>query len=875
MNRVSDLSIGQRLALGFGLVMAVVAVVMVIFLQWHASGAAAQSAYTDRIAPLRDRAHALERGIYSVGIAMRSALLDPTPERAERFAESAREAHVALATLGDTQMESDGRMLYRRIEPAVQLYVQTAEDLVGRRANGEIDIADERNVAELRERALLEIGRFSSLQESKAADALSRIAQIGERTSRGLVTLVISAGLILALLAWLTARSISRPTKQLLSTVGALREGDWKPALALAPTADARTSAPPRDEMHQLGHAFGAAALALEHREQRLRADSLVAQAVASSLERNDVGQAALEQILEHLHAEVGVLYVAPSGAETLVPIASHALAKSLPTIAIGEGVPGQAALRRQPVILTDIPADSPFQVKLGYDQSPPKAVAAIPLLFRDTLHGVLLIASLRELSADAMNFLQGAAHQLGIGLQNIEAYERIQQLILELREYNERIQAQNEELQAQNEEIQAQNEEIQAQHEELQAQNEELIQQREELRRYAAELAEADERKNKFLGVLAHELRNPMAPIANSIHILKRSAPGSEAAQRAQAVIERQAAHLVRLIDDLLDVTRISEGKIHIKRERLDLVGLTRVCVEDLSASFEQAGIRLDLDLPNEPVEVFGDHTRLCQVLGNLLNNSVKFNDRGGVVQLSLRVDHASGAAVLRVSDDGIGMEPELLSNLFKPFSQGISGLARTKGGLGLGLALVKALAGLHDGSASAHSDGPGKGAEFTVRLPLASAQAALERELATQPPATVVSTPQQARRLLIVEDNIDAARTLQEALRLEGYEVAVAHSGREAIDLVDSFVPDVVLCDIGLPDMDGHDVARALRAKPNASLSILIALTGYASPEDKQQAASAGFDLHLAKPLKISGLEQLLAGFGSAREVVPPSTP
>ncbi len=872
MNRIPDLSIGQRLALGFGLVMAVVAVMMVVFLQWHASAAEAQSAYADRIGPLRDRAHALERHIYSVGIAMRSALLDPTPVRTERFSESVGEARTALAALGDAQMEADGRALYHRIEPMAQLYVRTAEDLVNR-AGGEIDIADERNIAELRERLLSELGRFAGLQESKAAAALDRIAQIGQRTSRGLVTLVISAGLILTLLAWLTARSISRPTERLLNTVSALREGNWKPALALAPAADDRALASPRDEMRQLGYAFGTAALALEHREQRLRADSLVAQAVASSLERKDVGQGALEQIIEYLHAEVGVLYATPNGAETLIPIASHALAESLAPLAIGEGVPGQAALRRQPVILSDIPTDSPFQVKLGYDQSPPKAVAAIPLLFRDTLHGVLVIASLRELSTDAVSFLQAAAHQLGIGLQNIAAYERIQQLILELREYNERIQAQNEELQAQNEEIQAQNEEIQVQHEELQAQNEELMQQGEELRRYAAELAEADERKNKFLGVLAHELRNPMAPIANSIHILKRSAPGSDAALRAQAVIERQAAHLVRLIDDLLDVTRISEGKIHIKRERLDLVGLTRVCVEDLSASFEQAGIRLDLDLPNEPVEIFGDHTRLCQVLGNLLNNSVKFNERDGVVQLSLRVDHASGTAVLRVSDDGIGMEPELLPNLFKPFSQGISGLARTKGGLGLGLALVKALAGLHDGSASAHSDGPGKGAEFTVRLPLASAQAELDREHATQSSANAISVQRRAHRLLIVEDNVDAARTLQEALRIEGYEVAIAHSGREAIDLVDTFVPDVVLCDIGLPDMDGHDVARELRAKPNTALSILIALTGYASPEDKQQAASAGFDLHLAKPLKISGLEHILAGFRSGREVLRPS--
>jgi signal transduction histidine kinase len=878
-----DLSIGQRLAVGFGLFMAVVAVMLVVFLQWHANSVEAHSRYADRIAPLSDRVHTMERRIYAVGITLRSVLLEPTPGRMQRFAESASEARTALGALGDFPMEEDGRALYYRFSSSAQRYVQTAEDLVRRRSDGELDLDDERRIAQLRETLLNEIAQFASLQQSKADAALNRIADIGERTSRGLVVLVISTGVILTFLAWLTARSISRPTQQLLRTVGALREGNWKPALALAPSTEVETLPPARDEMRQLGHAFGRAALALERREQRLRADGLVAQAVSSSLERDGIAQAALQEIIEHLRVEVGVLYAAPSGSEQLVPVASHALSRDLAPIKIGDGIPGQAALRRRTVILTDIPVDSPFQVKLGYDQAIPKALAAVPLLFRDTLHGVLVVGSLRELSPDAIEFLRAAATQLGIGLQNVAAYEQIQKLLADLREYNERIQAQNEELQVQNEEIQAQNEEIQAQneeiqaqseqlqaqHEELQAQNEELTQQSEELRRHASELAEADERKNKFLGILAHELRNPMAPIANSIHILKRSVPGSEGALRAQAVIERQAAHLVRLIDDLLDVTRISEGKIHIKRERLDLVEVTRVCVEDHTAAFEQAGITLDLDLPNTPVEILGDHTRLCQVFGNLLNNSMKFNDRDGMVQLSLRVDHAAGAAVLRVSDNGIGMEPELLPQLFQPFSQGISGLARTKGGLGLGLALVKALVGLHEGSVVAHSDGPGNGAEFTVRLPLASAQAALQREHATQPAASTDAKTDRAHRVLIVEDNLDAARTLQEALRIEGYDVIAVHTGAEALEAVKSFAPDVVLCDIGLPDMDGHDVARELRANPSTASSILIALTGYASTEDKQQAASAGFDLHLAKPLKISGLEQVLAGFPVGRPV------
>lgn len=860
MKVVPDWSVGQRLATGFGLFMLVVAGMLIVFMRWYATSEAAHSAYAERIAPLRDHVHGVERKIYQVGIAFRSVWLAPSTDRVDAFSQSASEARAALEALRDSPMEADGRDLYFRMASAAHAYVQVAEGLVQQALTGNVDTNDERRIAEMREALMGDLGQFAVLQEIKAAAALQQIADVRRQTSRGLIFSAVITGVILSLLAWVTARSISQPTRRLLRTVSALREGNWKPALALAPTGAGATFPEVRDEMRQLGYAFGSAALALEQREQRLRADGLISQAVASSLQRADVASAALKLVMEHLRAEIGVVYSTSSDASKLIPVVSHALSRDLAEIELGDGIPGQAALERRAVIVTDIPPDSRFMVKLGYDQAIPKAVAAVPLTYRDTVHGVLVVASLREFSADAIAFLNATAIQMGTGLQNIAAYEQIQTLLTEVREYNERVQAQNEELQVQNEEIQAQNEEIQVQHEELQAQNEELLQQGEELRRHATQLTEADDRKNKFLGVLAHELRNPMAPIANSIHILKRASPGSDSALRAQAVIERQAAHLVRLIDDLLDVTRISEGKIHLKPARLDLVALSRVCVEDLTAAFEQSGITLELDLPNAPVEVHGDHTRLCQVLGNLLNNSIKFSDRGGTVQLSLRVDHGAGAAVLRVSDNGIGLEHDLLPKLFQPFSQGISGLARTKGGLGLGLALVRALVGLHEGTVSAHSDGPARGAEFTVRLPLASAQAALQRE---HKMPTLAAVPSRVRRVLIVEDNVDAARTLQEALRIEGYQVIAVHTGQEAFETLKTFSPDVVLCDIGLPDMDGHEIARAMRTHPQTESSILIALTGYASPEDKLQAASAGFDLHLAKPLKISGLEQILAGF------------
>lgn len=876
MTGLSDLSIGQRLTIGFGLFFIIIAALLAVVFHWNAIGARAQADFSERIAPLSERVHALERGIFNVGIRLRSALLEPTDERVEIFHASATGTRNALQRLSNAEMESDGAALYARTAQATLSYLEAAEAAVARRPTGTFDLAEESALSELRRTLLSDTEALATLQDTKRAEALAQIASIRATTSRAVVITTVLAAIILAFLAWLTARSINRPARQLLQITSAVEEGDWKPALSLA-SSDRRRPGPVRDEMHKLANAFGAAAVAVEGREQRLLADGQVAKAVASSLDRTELSDSALQNVVRHLGAEVGVIYQSERAAKSLQPVAMYGLSAELPSVPIGEGVPGQAARDRRTVLVADIPADSDFQVKLGYDQAPPKAVAAVPLIFRDTLHGVLLVASLRPFTADATAFLESCATQLGIGLQNVAAYEQIQTLLTNLRERNEQIQAQNEELQVQNEEIQAQNEEIQAQsqqlqvqHEEMQAQNEELTQQSEELRRHAAMLADADERKNKFLGVLAHELRNPMAPIANSIFILKRSEPGSESALRAQAVIERQATHLVRLIDDLLDVTRISEGKIHIQHERLDLVDVVRTCVEDLAVAFEQSAIALELDLPNVPVAIDGDRIRLCQVLGNLLNNSMKFSDRQGHVTLSLRVDHGSGEAVLRVSDDGIGMEADLLPKLFQPFSQGISGLARTKGGLGLGLALVKALVALHDGVVEARSDGPGKGAEFIVRLPLASADAALHLERRTSHEAALVGADPPVGRILVIEDNVDAARTLSEALRIERYQVAVTYSGAEGVEEAKRFKPDVVLCDIGLPDLDGYDVARELRSDPELRSTILIALTGYASAPDRELASFAGFDLHLAKPLKLAELTRILTDLSQRDRVL-----
>jgi DNA-binding response OmpR family regulator/two-component sensor histidine kinase len=366
-------------------------------------------------------------------------------------------------------------------------------------------------------------------------------------------------------------------------------------------------------------------------------------------------------------------------------------------------------------------------------------------------------------------------------------------------------------------------------------------------------ELREADKRKNEFLGVLSHELRNPLAPIRNAIEILKLAPEGSEAAGRAKAVIERQTTQLTRLVDDLLDVTRISRGKIQLRRSRVELTSLVRQVVEDHRPIFASRNIALSVLAQAEPQWVDADSTRIAQAIGNLLSNAAKFTDASGHVVVSVR-EEGPGETTIEVADDGIGIGPEMLGHLFEPFRQDDESLERRYGGLGLGLALVKGLVEMHEGRVVGKSPGRGAGATFTLTLPRLAAAGAGLAERAASP---VDSKP---LRLLIVEDNIDAAETLKEVLQMAGHEVAVAHDGADGVAQARSMKPDVVLCDIGLPGLDGYEVARRIRADPSISPT-LIALTGYTRPEDERRTFKAGFDHHLGKPVPMAELEQVLA--------------
>ena len=363
--------------------------------------------------------------------------------------------------------------------------------------------------------------------------------------------------------------------------------------------------------------------------------------------------------------------------------------------------------------------------------------------------------------------------------------------------------------------------------------------------------LREADRRKDEFLAVLSHELRNPLAPIRSSLYILDHAVPTGERARRAMAVIGRQVGHLTRLVDDLLDVTRIARGKIELRRERIDLGDIVRRAGEDHRSVLTARGVKLVIDVPDEAICVDGDATRLAQIIGNLLQNAGKFTGRDGQVTLALTA--AGDAAEVRVRDTGIGIEPGLLAQVFEPFVQAERSLARSQGGLGLGLALVKGLTALHGGTVRAESAGPSGGAEFIVHLPVVAAA------LPERARDAGALRGGGGRHVLVVDDNVDAAETLAELVAMFGHRVEIAHDGPSALAKARTNPPDVVLCDIGLPGMNGYEVARALRAE-GASEARLVAVSGYARPEDRKKAADAGFDCHIAKPPDPDDIERLL---------------
>ena len=364
-----------------------------------------------------------------------------------------------------------------------------------------------------------------------------------------------------------------------------------------------------------------------------------------------------------------------------------------------------------------------------------------------------------------------------------------------------------------------------------------------------------AERRKDEFLATLAHELRNPLAPIRTGLQALGR--PGGEAATVGiRAIMERQLAQMVRLIDDLLDVSRISSGKVVLQRSRVDLRAIAELAVEASMPFISAGNHEFAADLPQGPVWVDGDSSRLSQVMSNLLNNAAKYTAEGGRISLSLSTDGAD--ALVRVQDNGVGIPPEMLNEVFEMFTQVNRTLDRAQGGLGIGLSLVRRLTELHGGEVAADSSGLGHGSLFTVRLPLAAAAEALRPEAG---PAKTEASKAPSLRILVIDDIVDVADVMKMLLDMEGYETRVAYSGVAALQLAKEFSPDVIFCDIGLPEMDGHEIARRMRADPAIAPVVLIALTGWGAEGELRKTRESGFDFHMVKPVDSDALLKLLS--------------
>ncbi|HEY1251610.1 MAG TPA: PAS domain S-box protein [Thermoanaerobaculia bacterium] len=373
--------------------------------------------------------------------------------------------------------------------------------------------------------------------------------------------------------------------------------------------------------------------------------------------------------------------------------------------------------------------------------------------------------------------------------------------------------------------------------------------------RRQIDQLQQADRFKNEFLALLAHELRNPLAPIRSALQVLVRRSPENPEIAQAKEIADRQIRHMTRLLDDLLDVARISEGKLEIRREAIDAAEIVRRAVDAELPFVQERGLELSVDLPQEAAGVDADPVRLQQIFVNLLNNAAKYTDPGGKITVSARAE--GGQVVVRVRDTGIGIEPFMVPRLFEPFVQVERREKRSVGGVGLGLAVVRKLVEMHEGSVHVFSAGLGRGSEFVVRLP----QVRIGRSAReSRAPGAGVAPAANPQRILVADDNVDAADGLKLLLELGGDQVRVAYDGVSALAVAREFRPQVALLDVGMPRLDGYEIARRMRAAEETRGTVLIAVTGWGQPEDRRRSQAAGFDYHLVKPVDPSTLERLL---------------
>ncbi len=827
MRRKLDHRIGVWLGVGFGAAAVLLAVVLGLSLVLLERIAAAERWQTEYVAPRAAAAARLETELLRVGITSRAYAIAGD----ERTLPSYRQAHARLrearTVFAAMPKEPDGAAIAEEVALLARNYEEASDGLVAMVARGarqEEVKAAQLVLAARREIVTARLQEYEAMMARKFAEAGDTIHATRERAVRTLVLAAVLVLFTLAATALLVARGVVRPTLRLVDAAGRLGRGDYAAAAALASPPEGRPAY--RNELAELGRAFGRMALDLQGRERRiteqgeeLRVRNEALQVQGEELQsQNEELQAQGEELQsqnEELQAQQEEL---AAQTEELRRNEERLRESEERYRHLFEHLSEGFALHQMVWDAGGAPVDYRFvEVNPAFERLtglPRERVVGntvrelIPGLEPEWLERYGEVARTRR----AVRF-EGWAGALGRYFEVVAFSPEEGQFAALFFDVTERRAAEQ-------------------------------------------ALRDADRHKDEFLAVLSHELRNPLAPIVAGLHVMERSEPGGPEFRRARAIVGRQVGHLVRLVDDLLDVTRVTRGKVHLRRARLDLGALVTQAAEDNAAVFAERGVALELAVPKAPLRVDVDGARLSQVLGNLLQNAAKFTPAGGRVDASLSEE--AGRAVIRVRDSGVGIPGDVLPRLFQPFTQAESSLARTRGGLGLGLALVKGLVELHGGSVRAASDGEGKGAEFTVELPLEGVLTSVAA------PASAPAGPR--RRVLVVEDNVDAAETLADVLRLGGHEVEVAHDGDEGVRVAAEWRPDAVLCDIGLPGIDGYEVARRLRADGQGG-TFLVALTGYALPEDLQRAHEAGFDAHLPKPARLEDIEAMLARAGRVR--------
>ncbi len=843
-------SIRKRIYVGFGVVVALLAIQVGVGLRGLDRIEGQRRRIVEQYDPPSQAAQDLEKNVLLRAITVRNFVATGDP-RHQRDYERLLSRHAGLLDgIERMPLDPESGAAIAALSAASRQHVARTTVFLSLFGSAAIprELAEaESRLADARADLLSQIRAFDELQHRRQEAARARMSDAEREVWTAMLATALLVAVALGLTAVLTTRAVRRPALALMAAARAVERGDYAPALELALAPGAR----PPGELQALGAAFARMADALRRREQKTEADGRLAAALAGSLDPEATARSALEEIAAYTRADVAAVYLVADGA--LRRVAGRASGGTPETLPLS-GIVAQALASGRAVALGDVPADLPLELHVGFGAIRPRSVVAVPLASGGAPIGVLLLGSLRPTSAEAAAFAESAAGHLGIALHNALSHARIGGFAAELRDRNERLQAQNDELHAQAEEIQAQSEELVAQGDEIRRRNEELAYAKEALAAKAGALEEVDRRKNEFLATLGHELRNPLAAVATAGRLLEASSRDAPSVMRHAAVISRQARNLRRLVDDLLDLSRINHGKIDLRLERIDLGAAIDGAILAIRPEADAKAQRVSFRLGAEALSVDADPTRLEQILSNLLRNAVKYTPPEGTITVAAEVEGPE--AVIRVGDTGMGISSELLPRIFEPFIQGTHSECGEQG-LGLGLALVRRLVELHEGSVEARSDGEGAGTVFVVRLPLA---APVERPGAGELPGKYREDGDGRRRVLVVEDNPDVAETMAEALLMFGFAVRVEGDAYAGLRACIEAPPDVALLDIGLPGRSGYELARDIRARLPASAVRLVAVTGYGQPDDREHARAAGFDRHLVKPVDLEELRDVI---------------